>query len=180
MSCALKTQPRTLPSGMEVRLGINELDQDAVDVRVASITTPPSYTASAIGEDIAVLRLTQPVTFSRRVAPICLPEADVQVEDADATVVGKLEKSNAKPPFPVSSGKKIQRKTYNRSPLLALSRECRYCTRQSFPSLISGLPTKPIRLSSKEERIISECVKSVSRLQVNTEKKLIRVGLMIE
>uniref|UniRef100_A0A8C0XLS5 Peptidase S1 domain-containing protein n=1 Tax=Castor canadensis TaxID=51338 RepID=A0A8C0XLS5_CASCN len=63
----------------EVKLGAYQLDtfsQDAVVHTVAQVISHPSYRQEGSQGDIALLRLSSPVTFSRHIRPICLPAAN--------------------------------------------------------------------------------------------------------
>lgn len=58
-----------------VRLGehsIRSEDAGQVDVPVESTVVHPEYSASAVYNDIALIKLSEPVTFSRVVQPACL------------------------------------------------------------------------------------------------------------
>lgn len=63
----------------EVRLGAHQLDSftPEAEVRtVAHVLVHPSYQQEGSQGDIALLRLSSPVGFSRYIRPICLPAAN--------------------------------------------------------------------------------------------------------
>jgi len=45
---------------------------------LAAVTSHKAYNAKAITDDIAIIKLAKPVTFSDKVAPICLPTPDMK------------------------------------------------------------------------------------------------------
>lgn len=63
----------------EVKLGAHQLDSysnDTVVHTVAQIISHSSYREEGSEGDIALIRLSSPVTFSRYIRPICLPAAN--------------------------------------------------------------------------------------------------------
>uniref|UniRef100_A0A8C6QQ71 Serine protease 8 (prostasin) n=1 Tax=Nannospalax galili TaxID=1026970 RepID=A0A8C6QQ71_NANGA len=63
----------------EVKLGAHQLDtytNDTVVRTVAEVISHPSYREEGSEGDIALLRLSSPITFSRHIRPICLPAAN--------------------------------------------------------------------------------------------------------
>ena len=48
----------------------------------------PSYSASRVDNDFAIIKLASPVSFSDRVSPICLPSASTNYDNKVATVTG--------------------------------------------------------------------------------------------
>lgn len=76
----------------EVRLGAHQLDSftNNDEVRtVAEIISHPSYREEGSEGDIALLRLSSPVTFSRYIRPICLPAANASFPNGlKCTVTG--------------------------------------------------------------------------------------------
>jgi len=53
---------------------INIVDQNAQNVFVASINLHPEYNRSIFNNDIAILKLKEPLTFNSKVRNACLPE----------------------------------------------------------------------------------------------------------
>ena len=52
-------------------------------VQVCSTTVHPSYSTSPSPQnDLSVLRLCEPVTFSRNIAPACLPSSETNNYDS--------------------------------------------------------------------------------------------------
>ncbi|XP_043217203.1 venom protease-like [Amphibalanus amphitrite] len=78
------------PSDLTVRLGEHDLsrtnDGRHVDVSVARITIHPGYVGKQ--NDIALLQLSRPVTFSRRIQPVCLPAVDASHTGKTADLAG--------------------------------------------------------------------------------------------
>ncbi|XP_048187888.1 prostasin [Perognathus longimembris pacificus] len=63
----------------EVKLGAHQLDSYSLDAKastVAQIISHPSYREEGSEGDIALVRLSSPVSFSRYIRPICLPAAN--------------------------------------------------------------------------------------------------------
>ncbi|XP_069860175.1 prostasin-like [Dipodomys merriami] len=63
----------------EIKLGAHQLDvysQDAEVRMVAQIISHPSYREEGSEGDIALVRLSSPVSFSRHIRPVCLPAAN--------------------------------------------------------------------------------------------------------
>ena len=48
----------------------------------------PSYSASTVDNDFAIIKLASPITFSDRVSPICLPSTSTNYDSKVATVTG--------------------------------------------------------------------------------------------
>ncbi len=46
-----------------------------VDVRIQHVFTHPGFSTGALKNDFAILRLSQPVTFTSTIGPVCLPDA---------------------------------------------------------------------------------------------------------
>ncbi len=44
------------------------------DIQVSQIISHPSYSRSTLDADIALMKLSKPVTFGRYVKPVCLPK----------------------------------------------------------------------------------------------------------
>ncbi|KAI5131925.1 prostasin isoform X2 [Manis pentadactyla] len=76
----------------EVKLGAHQLDSytPEAEVRtVAQVISHPSYHQEGSQGDIALLRLSNPVTFSRYIRPICLPAANASFPNGlQCTVTG--------------------------------------------------------------------------------------------
>uniref|UniRef100_A0A8C4LVS2 tryptase n=1 Tax=Equus asinus asinus TaxID=83772 RepID=A0A8C4LVS2_EQUAS len=80
------------PSGLEVKLGANQLDSHTPEAEVrtvAQIISHNSYRHEGSQGDIALLRLSSPITFSRYIRPICLPAANASFPNGlQCTVTG--------------------------------------------------------------------------------------------
>ncbi|XP_062957276.1 prostasin [Cynocephalus volans] len=76
----------------EVKLGANQLDSYSANTEVrtvAQVISHPSYREEGSQGDIALLRLSSPVTFSRHIRPICLPAANASFPNGlHCTVTG--------------------------------------------------------------------------------------------
>ncbi|XP_059548171.1 prostasin isoform X1 [Myotis daubentonii] len=76
----------------EVKLGAHQLDSytPAAEVRtVEKVISHPSYRHEGSQGDIALLRLSSPITFSRYIRPICLPAANASFPNGlQCTVTG--------------------------------------------------------------------------------------------
>ncbi|XP_005323940.2 prostasin [Ictidomys tridecemlineatus] len=76
----------------EIKLGAHQLDSyspDTVVRRVEEIITYPTYQQEGSEGDIALLRLKEPITFSRNIRPICLPAANASFPNGlHCTVTG--------------------------------------------------------------------------------------------
>ncbi|XP_064089876.1 trypsin-1-like [Macrobrachium nipponense] len=57
---------------------------------VEKIYTHPDYSPVTVNNDVALLKLSQPIVFSsdNKVAPVCLPPPDLLYENVNATVTG--------------------------------------------------------------------------------------------
>ena len=63
---------------MKVTLGAYDrcqMDTTSVNDSISSITVLPNYDARTGNHDIALLKLTNPITFNDNIKPICLPQA---------------------------------------------------------------------------------------------------------
>lgn len=76
----------------EVKLGAHQLDSynnDTVVRTVAHIISHSSYREEGSQGDIALVRLSSPVSFSRYIKPICLPAANASFPNGlHCTVTG--------------------------------------------------------------------------------------------
>ncbi|XP_008060246.1 prostasin [Carlito syrichta] len=76
----------------EVKLGAHQLDSYSQDTHfstVAQVISHPSYRQEGSQGDIALLRLSSPVPFSRYIRPICLPAANASFPNGlQCTVTG--------------------------------------------------------------------------------------------
>ena len=52
------------------------------------ITIHPNFNIATFANDFAIIKLATPVTFSDRIAPICLPTASTDYDDVLATLTG--------------------------------------------------------------------------------------------
>lgn len=57
------------------RLKLTGSPAQGLEVAVAEIVMHPDYTDYEKGQDIALIRLAEPVSFNREVSPVCLPFA---------------------------------------------------------------------------------------------------------
>lgn len=76
----------------EVKLGAHQLDSyssDTVVCKVAQVISHSSYREEGSQGDIALIRLSNPVNFTRYVRPICLPAANASFPNGlHCTVTG--------------------------------------------------------------------------------------------
>lgn len=64
---------------LTVKVGTNKFnDADAESFTVTHIINHPSF--SGIQNDIGLLRLSEPLKFSKTVSPICLPKSTLKIE----------------------------------------------------------------------------------------------------
>jgi hypothetical protein len=81
---------------MFVRLGEYDMNQRVVtgkDLRVSRIKMHEQYKRATRGnpvDDIALLTLSEPVSFSKSILNICLPDKNMVVEEQNAYVTGCL------------------------------------------------------------------------------------------
>jgi hypothetical protein len=69
---------RLTPYQVKVTLGAYDrcrMDITSVNDSISSITVLPNYDVRRQDHDIALLKLTNPVTFSQNINPVCLPDA---------------------------------------------------------------------------------------------------------
>jgi hypothetical protein len=52
-----------------------QMDTTSVNDSISSITVLPNYDARTGSHDIALLKLTNPITFNDNIKPVCLPQA---------------------------------------------------------------------------------------------------------
>ena len=65
------------PSSIRVLVGEHDTTDSVADIRsISAINDHPSYDSGSLEYDYSILTLSDPVTFSRSMAPVCLP-ADV-------------------------------------------------------------------------------------------------------
>ena len=87
---AAKCTQGNLTSYLQVSLGEHDTTDAAADIRTVSrITNHPQYNPDNLLNDISILTLSSPLTFSRAMSPVCLP-ADPSLSYAGdtATVTG--------------------------------------------------------------------------------------------
>jgi hypothetical protein len=63
---------------VKVTLGVYDrcrMDISSVNDSISGITVLPNYDARTGNHDIALLKLTNPVTFNDNIKPVCLPQA---------------------------------------------------------------------------------------------------------
>ena len=75
---------------LRVSVGEHDTTDTAMDLRTVSRITPhPQYILNEFRNNIAILTLTEPLTFSRTMSPICLPaDPSLSYAGATATVTG--------------------------------------------------------------------------------------------
>ena len=76
---------------IKVRLGENDFGVKStfeVDFAVEKITTHSAYKPGVLGNDVAILKLKKPITFTGRIKPLCLPSKGVDVTGKSATQAG--------------------------------------------------------------------------------------------
>lgn len=68
----------TNPINVRIILGTISLQSnpDAVTMTVKSVFTNPQYNSQVIDNDVGLMQLSQPVTFTDTIRPICLPSLD--------------------------------------------------------------------------------------------------------
>lgn len=59
------------------RLQLNDWNPYESSRRINRVVVPYGYTDPQLGQDIALVELNLPVSWSDRVQPVCLPNADV-------------------------------------------------------------------------------------------------------
>lgn len=74
----LSSRYKNSPSILELSLGDWDLnatnDAPNKDVKVSTITVHPKYSRATLQNDLAILKLTQKITFAENIKPICLPD----------------------------------------------------------------------------------------------------------
>lgn len=75
---------------IEVIVGEHDTTDSVLDLRtISKITRHPEYNPLNVLNDVAILTLSSPLTFSKSMAPICLPEGTSNTFAGDtATVIG--------------------------------------------------------------------------------------------
>jgi len=78
------------PSSIRVLLGEHDTTDSVADIRtISAITNHPSYNPSIVVNDISILTLSSPITFSSIMSPVCLPSGTSEKFAGDlATVTG--------------------------------------------------------------------------------------------
>ena len=66
---------------------INCINFDAKTSNVEEIINHPNYDDSTHNNDIAILRLKTPLTFTKDIQPACLPDPSLFLEDEELGVV---------------------------------------------------------------------------------------------
>lgn len=54
---------------------VNSSEEGAQTYRVRSVTVHPYYSRRTLQNDIALMKLSRKIEFSRNIRPVCLPEA---------------------------------------------------------------------------------------------------------
>lgn len=84
----LNTSYSAQAAGIRLRVGSTRRDSGGRIVQVANVTVHPLYGRPQYDNDIAVLRLAQPLTLSQSVQPIRLPQRGQSVPLVRLTVTG--------------------------------------------------------------------------------------------
>ncbi|GFG32018.1 hypothetical protein Cfor_08536, partial [Coptotermes formosanus] len=86
------------PYQVKVTLGVYDrcrMDISSVNDSISSISVLPNYDARTGNHDIALLKLTNPVTFNDNIKPVCLPQANSRYLGQVATVVSWGQEPNS-------------------------------------------------------------------------------------
>ncbi|KAL0860394.1 hypothetical protein ABMA27_009788 [Loxostege sticticalis] len=75
------------PSNYQVRAGSSFSERDGIVYPVGEILAHPDFSFSRMDNDIAVVWLSKPVTFSDRIAAIDMTSAEEEVQDGEITQV---------------------------------------------------------------------------------------------
>ena len=63
-------------------------EQGELRLKVCEVIRHPEYDQLSLDYDVSILRLCEPVTFSRSVSPVCLPSSSTPEEGVEAVVTG--------------------------------------------------------------------------------------------
>lgn len=63
-------------------------DADPIDIRVAERIIHPNYTAEYVYNNIALLRLEDPIHFNMHIRPACLPQSPITDVAPNALLAG--------------------------------------------------------------------------------------------
>ncbi|XP_053210180.1 clotting factor G beta subunit-like [Panonychus citri] len=75
--CIMESQTKVRSiEATEVYLGVNDLSKLTTVHRVDKFYYPSNYKQYDLSNDIAILELSQPVNFTKKIRPICLPRSD--------------------------------------------------------------------------------------------------------
>lgn len=66
----------------------NQNDGPYKEARVGKVTVHERYSRLTLQNDIAILRLKEPIAFNNRIKPVCLPNSGLQTNGIQATVTG--------------------------------------------------------------------------------------------
>ncbi|KAB7496431.1 Serine protease easter [Armadillidium nasatum] len=103
--CVIKSRRR--PEKLKLSIGdwdINSnLDGPSLQGEIVKIVTHPGYSTHTLKYDVAVLTLKENVQFTDTIVPICLPEADFDLEGQLITVSG-WGRDERKPPSVSADG----------------------------------------------------------------------------
>jgi len=66
-------------SSYRVKLGLHDREEKGQTIDVSQITVHPRRNRRTHSHDYAILRLSQAITFSRNVTPVCLPQNEAAV-----------------------------------------------------------------------------------------------------
>ncbi|XP_051948416.1 coagulation factor XI-like [Xyrauchen texanus] len=79
---------------LSVSVGLTKLSEDEVKYEVEKVIMHPGYDGSTLENDIALLKLKTPITFTDRIAPVCLTGRAIEVgflgQKCSVTGWGKL------------------------------------------------------------------------------------------
>ncbi|XP_056641076.1 trypsin-3-like isoform X1 [Diorhabda sublineata] len=75
-----------ISSGLTIVSGITDLSEAEASVRVMSIIIHEDYDSATIDSDIAIMKLSENLTYSEKIQPILLPEENVEVPDGTLAI----------------------------------------------------------------------------------------------
>jgi secreted trypsin-like serine protease len=76
-----------IPDSIAVRIGQYSLQEPTPNLKISKITIHEKYNSVSQKDDIALLRLSQPIQYTDNIEPVCLPPSDLSDPD-NLKVVG--------------------------------------------------------------------------------------------